>query len=57
MTAAVDTRALARQIREARGVGHKRDIDAVVRRLRLGSRHAAVPVGDDCAAKIGRAHV
>ena len=50
MTAAVDTRALARQIREARGVGHKRDIDAVVRRLGLGSRHAAVPVGDDCAA-------
>ncbi|MGU3417392.1 sll0787 family AIR synthase-like protein [Methylobacterium sp. D54C] len=50
MTAGIDVRALARQIREARGVGHKRDIDAVVRRLRLGSRHAAVPVGDDCAA-------
>ncbi|MGU3464421.1 sll0787 family AIR synthase-like protein [Methylobacterium sp. C33D] len=50
MTAGIDIRALARQIREARGVGHKRDIDAVVRRLGLGSRHAAVPVGDDCAA-------
>ena len=50
MTAGIDVRALARQIREARGVGHKRDIDAVVRRLGLGSRHAAVPVGDDCAA-------
>jgi uncharacterized protein len=50
VTAGIDVRALARQIREARGVGHKRDIDAVVRRLGLGSRHAAVPVGDDCAA-------
>lgn len=50
MTAAPDILALARQIREARGVGHKRDIDAVVARLGLGSRHGAVPVGDDCAA-------
>jgi AIR synthase-related protein len=50
MTAAVDIRALARQIQHARGVAHKRDIDAVVARLGLGSRHAAVPVGDDCAA-------
>jgi AIR synthase-related protein len=41
---------MARQIRDARGLGHKRDIDAVVARLGLGSRHAAVPVGDDCAA-------
>ena len=50
MSAAPDIQALARQIREARGVGHKRDIDAVVARLGLGGRHAAVPVGDDCAA-------
>ncbi|WP_232627648.1 sll0787 family AIR synthase-like protein [Methylobacterium sp. Leaf118] len=50
MTAAVDIQALARQIQDARGVAHKRDIDAVVARLGLGSRHAAVPVGDDCAA-------
>ncbi|AWN35990.1 sll0787 family AIR synthase-like protein [Methylobacterium radiodurans] len=50
MTAAFDIQALARQIRDARGLRHKRDIDAVVARLGLGSRHAAVPVGDDCAA-------
>ncbi|GJD44873.1 Thiamine-monophosphate kinase [Methylobacterium cerastii] len=50
MTAAVDLQALAGQIRDARGVSHKRDIDAVVTRLGLGARHDAVPVGDDCAA-------
>jgi len=50
VTAAPDIQVLARQIRDARGVGHKRDIDAVVARLGLGSRDAAVPVGDDCAA-------
>ncbi|ACK86154.1 sll0787 family AIR synthase-like protein [Methylorubrum extorquens] len=50
MTAAVDIQALARQIQDARGLAHKRDIDAVVARLGLSSRHAAVPVGDDCAA-------
>ncbi|GLS45660.1 sll0787 family AIR synthase-like protein [Methylobacterium brachythecii] len=50
MSVAVDIEALARQIRDARGVAHKRDIDAVVTRLGLGSRDAAVPVGDDCAA-------
>ncbi|SDN99914.1 hypothetical protein SAMN05216360_113171 [Methylobacterium phyllostachyos] len=50
MTAVPDIEALARQIRAAKGVGHKRDIDAVVARLGLASRHAAVPVGDDCAA-------
>lgn len=41
---------LARRIRDARGVAHKRDIDAVMRRLGLGGRTGAVPVGDDCAA-------
>lgn len=50
MGAALDLPALARQIREARGVAHKRDIDAVVARLGLGRRADAVPVGDDCAA-------
>jgi uncharacterized protein len=50
MTAAIDIQALANQIRDARGVGHKRDIDAVVARLELNNRQAAVPVGDDCAA-------
>ncbi|SFL97890.1 sll0787 family AIR synthase-like protein [Methylorubrum salsuginis] len=50
MTAAVDIQALARQIQDARGLRHKRDIDAVVARLGLGSRHASVPIGDDCAA-------
>ena len=50
MTAAFDLEALARRIREARGVAQKRDIDAVVARLGLNSRHAAIPVGDDCAA-------
>ncbi|HEV7439262.1 MAG TPA: hypothetical protein VGN94_06500, partial [Methylobacterium sp.] len=47
---ALDLAGLARGIREARGIAHKRDIDAVVARLGLGSRGAAVPVGDDCAA-------
>lgn len=42
--------ALARGIRENRGLAHKRDIDAVIGRLGLGSRAAAVPAGDDCAA-------
>ncbi|KQT19454.1 hypothetical protein ASG40_00985 [Methylobacterium sp. Leaf399] len=41
---------IARGIREGRGVAHKRDIDAVVARLGLGDRDAAVPLGDDCAA-------
>jgi len=50
VTAIPDIHALARQIRDARGIGHKRDIEAVVARLGLASRHAAVPVGDDCAA-------
>ncbi|GJD76380.1 sll0787 family AIR synthase-like protein [Methylobacterium goesingense] len=50
MMAAVDLKTLASQIRDARGLAHKRDIDAVVTRLGLGRRHAAVPVGDDCAA-------
>ena len=50
MTVAFDIDSLARQIRDARGISHKRDIDAVVARLGLGSRHGAVPVGDDCAA-------
>jgi len=50
MTVGFDIESLACQIREARGVAHKRDIDAVVARLGVGSRHAAVPVGDDCAA-------
>lgn len=48
--ATLDLPALARQIGEARGVAHKRDIDAVVARLGLGRRADAVPVGDDCAA-------
>ncbi|WP_342151764.1 sll0787 family AIR synthase-like protein [Methylorubrum sp. SB2] len=46
----LDLPALANQIRAARGLAHKRDIDAVVARLGLGGRHATVPVGDDCAA-------
>ena len=50
MTVALDIEALAGRIRDARGLHHKRDIDAVVARLGLGGRHAAVPVGDDCAA-------
>lgn len=50
MGVAVDIGALARQIREGRGLAHKRDIDAVVARLGLAGRGAAVPVGDDCAA-------
>ncbi|KAB1069985.1 sll0787 family AIR synthase-like protein [Methylobacterium planeticum] len=47
---ALDLPTLARRIRDARGVAHKRDIDAVVARLGLGRGDAAVPVGDDCAA-------
>ncbi|MGY2048970.1 sll0787 family AIR synthase-like protein [Methylobacterium sp. JK268] len=39
---------IAAQIRGARGLAHKRDIDAVV--ARLGLAGSAVPVGDDCAA-------
>ena len=50
MTVALDIPALAHQIRDARGLAHKRDIDAVVARLGLGSRRSTVPVGDDCAA-------
>ena len=50
MTLALDIPALARQIRDARGLAHKRDIEAVVARLGLGGRRTAVPVGDDCAA-------
>lgn len=50
MGLALDLPALARQIRDARGIAHKRDIDAVIARLGLGSRHATIPVGDDCAA-------
>jgi hypothetical protein len=50
MNAAVDLQALADLIRDTRGLSHKRDINAVVARLGLGHRHAAVPVGDDCAA-------
>ena len=50
MTAGFDLQALARQIRDARGLAHKRDIDAVVTRLGLNARNARVPVGDDCAA-------
>ena len=41
---------IARGIRDARGLAHKRDIDAVVARLGLGARDATVPLGDDCAA-------
>ncbi|BAU88847.1 AIR synthase related protein [Methylorubrum populi] len=50
MGAGFDLQALARQIRDARGVAHKRDIEAVVTRLGLNGRNARVPVGDDCAA-------
>ncbi|MGX7708733.1 sll0787 family AIR synthase-like protein [Methylobacterium sp. Gmos1] len=50
MDLALDIPGLARQIRDARGVAHKRDIDAVVARLGLADRRAAIPVGDDCAA-------
>ena len=39
---------LARHLATARGLGHKRDIDAVVAGLGLGA--APVAVGDDCAA-------
>ena len=46
----LDLAALARGIRDARGLAHKRDIDAVVARLGLGRRDARVPLGDDCAA-------
>lgn len=41
--------AIADGIRAARGLAHKRDIDAIVARLGLAEQ-AAVPVGDDCAA-------
>lgn len=51
MTAvALDLAAIAKGIADARGVAHKRDIDAVMRRLGLGDRMGPVPVGDDCAA-------
>lgn len=50
MTALPSLAEIARSIRESRGVAHKRDIDAVVARLGLGSGQAAVPLGDDCAA-------
>ncbi|MDB5774144.1 MAG: hypothetical protein JWP38_277 [Herbaspirillum sp.] len=44
--------ALTALLRDARGIAHKRDIDAVVRTLGIGAAAApaAVPVGDDCAA-------
>ncbi|GJD42025.1 MULTISPECIES: sll0787 family AIR synthase-like protein [Methylobacterium] len=41
---------IAHGIRNGRGLAHKRDIDAVIGRLGLGGRAAAVPLGDDCAA-------
>ena len=41
---------IAKGIREARGLAHKRDIDAVIDRLGLGARDARTPLGDDCAA-------
>ena len=50
MGAAPDIEGLARAIREARGLAHKRDIDAVVTRLGLSGRAGLVPCGDDCAA-------
>lgn len=40
--------ALAKRLAEARGLGHKRDIDAVMGALGLGG--APIAVGDDCAA-------
>lgn len=50
MTAMPILAEIARSIRDGRGVAHKRDIDAVIGRLGLGGRAAAVPLGDDCAA-------
>jgi AIR synthase-related protein len=44
-----DISALARLVRDSRGVGHKADIAPVMRRLGLGSDQA-VAVGDDAAA-------
>ncbi|CAA2100394.1 Phosphoribosylformylglycinamidine synthase subunit PurL [Methylobacterium bullatum] len=41
---------IVRGIRHGRGLAHKRDINAVIGRLGLGGRAAAVPLGDDCAA-------
>jgi AIR synthase-related protein len=42
---------LAAQLRASRGIAHKRDIDAVMQTLGVGSNEgAAIPVGDDCAA-------
>ena len=46
---------LACLLRDSRGFAHKRDIDAVVRRLGLADPAASVPVGDDCAAMTDRA--
>ena len=46
MTGSLD--ALARSVRDSRGLAGKRDIDAAVQALGLSS--SAVPVGDDCAA-------
>lgn len=50
MTLAPRLDALARAVREGRGLAHKRDIDAVIARLGLGQRAVSVPLGDDCAA-------
>ncbi|MBY0259453.1 sll0787 family AIR synthase-like protein [Methylobacterium sp.] len=50
MSGLPDLDALAEGVRRARGLAHKRDIDAVMRRLGLAGRGAAIPVGDDCAA-------
>lgn len=50
MGAVPDLAEIARVIRDGQGVAHKRDIDAVIGRLGLGDRAAAVPLGDDCAA-------
>jgi len=40
---------LARRLTEAKGLGHKRDIDSVMEALGLGGA-APIAVGDDCAA-------
>lgn len=50
MGAMPDLAEIARMIRDGQGVAHKRDIDAVIGRLGLGDRGAAVSLGDDCAA-------
>ncbi|GJE59248.1 sll0787 family AIR synthase-like protein [Methylobacterium trifolii] len=50
MTALPRLADIARSLREGRGLAHKRDIDAVIGRLGLSGRDAAVPAGDDCAA-------